>query len=150
MRTRAGPVLEVAANSVATALAAQEGDLCAALELELELGGITRSHAQIAIARERPTIPLLVLIRPRGGDFLYSSELECAPMLRDGAGIDAQHIAARARAAGANEFHASAKRRLPSGTSQPRTGLADMATGEWRTDPAEVRPMAAALEELHT
>ncbi len=76
-------ILEIAANSVASALAAQEGgagrvELCAALEL----GGLTPSHAQIALARERLHIPLYVLIRPRAGDFLYS-ELECETMQRD-------------------------------------------------------------------
>jgi copper homeostasis protein len=76
-------ILEIAANSVASALAAQEGgagriELCAALEL----GGLTPSSAQIELARERLTIPLYVLIRPRAGDFLYS-DLECETMLRD-------------------------------------------------------------------
>jgi len=76
-------ILEIAANSVASALAAQEGgagrvELCTALEL----GGLTPSHAQIALARERLRIPLVVLIRPRAGDFLYS-ELECETMQRD-------------------------------------------------------------------
>ena len=76
-------ILEIAANSVASALAAQQGgagrvELCAALEL----GGLTPSHAQIALARERLHIPLYVLIRPRAGDFLYS-ELECETMQRD-------------------------------------------------------------------
>lgn len=77
------PLLEVAANSVASALAAQEGgasriELCGALEL----GGLTPSYATIAIARERLSIPLYVLIRPRSGDFLYS-DLECEAMQRD-------------------------------------------------------------------
>ncbi len=76
-------ILEIAANSVASALAAQEGgagrvELCTTLEL----GGLTPSHAQIALARERLRIPLYVLIRPRAGDFLYS-DLECETMLRD-------------------------------------------------------------------
>ena len=76
-------MLEIAANSVASALAAQEGgagrvELCTALEL----GGLTPSHAQIALARERLRIPLVVLIRPRAGDFLYS-DLECETMQRD-------------------------------------------------------------------
>jgi copper homeostasis protein len=76
-------MLEIAANSVASALAAQEGgagrvELCTALEL----GGLTPSRAQIALARERLRIPLYVLIRPRAGDFLYS-ELECETMRRD-------------------------------------------------------------------
>ncbi len=76
-------ILEVAANSVASALAAQHGgagrvELCTALEL----GGLTPSHGQIAMAREKLRVPLYVLIRPRAGDFLYS-ELECETMLRD-------------------------------------------------------------------
>jgi copper homeostasis protein len=76
-------ILEIAANSVASALAAQEGgagrvELCTALEL----GGLTPSYAQIALAREKLTIPLYVLIRPRAGDFLYS-DLEFETMLRD-------------------------------------------------------------------
>jgi len=77
------PLLEVAANSVASALAAQEGgagrvELCAALEL----GGVTPSYAVIATARDRLAIPLYVLIRPRAGDFLYN-DFECEVMLRD-------------------------------------------------------------------
>jgi copper homeostasis protein len=76
-------ILEIAANSVASALAAQEGgagrvELCTALEL----GGLTPSHAQIALVRERLRIPLYVLIRPRAGDFFYS-DLECETMQRD-------------------------------------------------------------------
>ncbi|TPG05052.1 copper homeostasis protein CutC [Rhodanobacter glycinis] len=76
-------ILEIAANSVASALAAQDGgagrvELCTALEL----GGLTPSHTQIALAREYLLIPLYVLIRPRGGDFLYS-DLECEVMQRD-------------------------------------------------------------------
>jgi copper homeostasis protein len=76
-------ILEIAANSIASALVAQEGgagrvELCTALEL----GGLTPSHAQIALARERLRIPLYVLIRPRAGDFLYS-DLDCETMQRD-------------------------------------------------------------------
>jgi copper homeostasis protein len=76
-------LLEVAANSVASAIAAQNGgagrvELCTGLEL----GGLTPSTAQIAMAREQLRIPLYVLIRPRAGDFLYS-DLECETMRRD-------------------------------------------------------------------
>jgi len=76
-------ILEIAANSLASALAAQDGgagrvELCTALEL----GGLTPSSAQIALARERLRIPLYVLIRPRAGDFLYG-DLECETMQRD-------------------------------------------------------------------
>lgn len=76
-------VLEVAANSVASALAAEAGgaarvELCSALEV----GGLTPSHATIAMARERLDIPIHVLIRPRPGDFVYD-DLEFEAMLRD-------------------------------------------------------------------
>jgi copper homeostasis protein len=77
------PMLEIAANSLDSAMAAQAAgadriELCAALEI----GGLTPSHAQIAITRERVRIPLYVLIRPRAGDFVYS-DAECETMLRD-------------------------------------------------------------------
>ena len=77
------PILEIAANSVASALAAEAGgaarvELCCALEV----GGLTPSNATIAMARERLGIPIHVLIRPRPGDFVYD-DLECETMLRD-------------------------------------------------------------------
>jgi len=76
-------LLEVAANSVASAVAAQDGgagrvELCTALEL----GGLTPSRGQIALARDRLRIPLYVLIRPRAGDFVYD-DAECETMARD-------------------------------------------------------------------
>ena len=76
-------VLEIAANSLASALAAQEGganriELCAALEV----GGLTPSYAQIALTRERVRIPIYTLIRPRTGDFAYSDN-EYETMQRD-------------------------------------------------------------------
>jgi copper homeostasis protein len=76
-------VLEIAANSLASALAAQEGgadriELCAALEV----GGLTPSYAQIALTRERVRIPVYALIRPRTGDFVYSDS-EFETMQRD-------------------------------------------------------------------
>ena len=77
------PRLEIAANSLASALAAEAGgadriELCAALEL----GGLTPSPAQIALVRERLGIPVYVLIRPRAGDFVYSED-EHRTMLAD-------------------------------------------------------------------
>ncbi|PXV61369.1 copper homeostasis protein [Dyella jiangningensis] len=79
----ARPLLEIAANSLASALAAQAGgadrvELCTGLEL----GGLTPSAAQIARVRERLSIPVYVLIRPRAGDFLYSDD-ELATMQQD-------------------------------------------------------------------
>ena len=241
-----GALLEVAANSVASAGAAQDGgagrvELCAALEL----GGLTPSHAVIALARERLRIPLYVLIRPRAGDFLYddpdieamrrdietcaalgcdgvvlgaldaeghvdvarcralvdsagrmgvtfhrafdltsdpyraledvvalgcerlltsggqASAMEGAPLIREllarsagrlsvmpGAGVHAGNIAALAAATGAGEFHASAKRQLPSGMRYRPRRLADMQAGELRSDVEQVRALVKALQAM--
>ena len=76
-------VLEIAANSLGSALAAQEGgadriELCASIEV----GGTTPSYGTLAATRERVRIPLYVLIRPRAGDFCYDAG-EIDVMLRD-------------------------------------------------------------------
>lgn len=237
------PLLEIAANSVASALAAQEGgadriELCSALEL----GGLTPSHATIALVRERLRIPVYVLIRPRAGDFLYSdieletmrlnieackalhcdgvvmgvldadgdidvarcsaliaaagnlgvtfhrafdmvrdqsraledivalgcervltsgahsSAREGADTIRDlvaqageriaimaGAGIHADNIAAVRTSTGAREFHASAKRLLPSGMRHAGFAGSGMDAGEVRSDVDEIRALVKAL-----
>jgi copper homeostasis protein len=76
-------ILEVCANSVTSALAGQDGgasrvELCE----NLHEGGTTPSHGEISLARENLHIKLYVLIRPRGGDFLYD-DLEFEIMLTD-------------------------------------------------------------------
>jgi len=75
--------LEIAAGSLASALAAQAGgadrvELCEGLEY----GGTTPSYGTLASARERVRLPLFVLVRPRPGDFLYD-DAETEVMLRD-------------------------------------------------------------------
>jgi copper homeostasis protein len=65
--------IEVCCNSLESAINAQEGgahrvELCA----NLYEGGTTTSHGEISLARERLKIGLNVIIRPRGGDFVYS------------------------------------------------------------------------------
>ncbi|WP_257668684.1 copper homeostasis protein CutC [Parapedobacter tibetensis] len=75
--------LEICANSVASALAAQAGgadriEFCQ----NLEAGGTTPSHGQIKLVQQRINIGIHVLIRPRAGDFLYS-ELEFEEMKAD-------------------------------------------------------------------
>ncbi len=238
-------LLEVAANSLASALAAQAGgagrvELCTALEA----GGLTPSHGQIALVRERLAIPVYVLIRPRAGDFRYDDD-ECETMRRDieacaalgcngvvlgvldadgevdlprcraliaaaggmgvtfhraidvsrdplqaledaitlgcervltsgargsaaegadvlasmaqqargrirvmpGAGITAGNLAGLRRRTGAREFHASAKRMLPSGMRHVADPALGMSGGETRTDADEVRRMVAVLND---
>ena len=74
---------EICANSVASCIAAQEGganrvELCAGIPE----GGTTPSYGMIRNARENISIALNVIIRPRGGDFLYS-ESEIQEMIYD-------------------------------------------------------------------
>lgn len=75
---------EICTNSVESCLAAQAGganrvELCAGIPE----GGTTPSYGEIAVARELlHTTRLHVIIRPRGGDFLYSP-IEVKAMLKD-------------------------------------------------------------------
>lgn len=74
---------EICANSTASCIAAQKGgadrvELCAGIPE----GGTTPSYGMIRNARESISIGLNVIIRPRGGDFLYS-ESEITEMLHD-------------------------------------------------------------------
>jgi copper homeostasis protein len=75
--------MEVCANGLASALAAEKGgairvELCDNL---LE-GGTTPSYAQIKLATEKLNIQVYPIIRPRGGDFLYT-DLEFELMKTD-------------------------------------------------------------------
>jgi len=77
-------MVEVCANGVESCLAAQQGgadrvELCAGIPE----GGTTPSYGEIKVARRvLTTTRLHVIIRPRGGDFLYSN-LEVERMAAD-------------------------------------------------------------------
>jgi copper homeostasis protein len=77
------PILEVCSASADFALAAEAAG-AGRIELcdNLVEGGTTPSLGAVEIAVARLTIPVMVMIRPRGGDFLYTPT-ETAVMLRD-------------------------------------------------------------------
>ncbi len=76
-------LVEVCAYSFGSCLTAQRAgagriELCGGMAE----GGTTPSAGLIQLSRQHLTIPLFVMIRPRGGDFLYS-ESELAVMRAD-------------------------------------------------------------------
>src|SRR5579872_2951391 len=76
-------LLEICAFNLPSALSAQRAgadriEFCAGPEE----GGVTPSAGMIRMAREKLSIPVYPIIRPREGDFLYSEE-EFTIMLRD-------------------------------------------------------------------
>jgi copper homeostasis protein len=67
-------IFELCAETIEACLVASEGgarriELCSGLSE----GGLTPSHGLIRAAVERSSLPIHVLVRPRGGDFVYSA-----------------------------------------------------------------------------
>ena len=88
------PVLEVCTHSVESAVSAERGgamrlELCA----NLMIGGTSPDEDLFRMVRERVSVPVRVLLRPRCGDFLYTEsefELLCRQVKRFAAlGADA-------------------------------------------------------------
>ena len=78
-----GMIFELCAETIDACFAAREGgahriELCSGLSE----GGVTPSHGLILDAVGRSGLPVHVLIRPRGGDFLYN-DTEFETMLAD-------------------------------------------------------------------
>jgi copper homeostasis protein len=76
-------IVEAAVESLDDALAAVAGgadrlELCA----DLNSGGTTPPSPLIAAVREKVELPIVVMIRPRGGDFVYSED-ELSQMYED-------------------------------------------------------------------
>ncbi|MEM7085882.1 MAG: copper homeostasis protein CutC [Bacteroidota bacterium] len=76
-------IIEICANGfesaqVAQNTGAQRIELCT----NLSVGGLTPTHEEVEKVMSQLTIPVHVLIRPRGGDFCYS-ESEVETMLSD-------------------------------------------------------------------
>ncbi|HKB97891.1 MAG TPA: copper homeostasis protein CutC, partial [Terriglobales bacterium] len=75
-------LLEISVATAEAAVAAERGgahriELCA----ELRLGGLTPGEELMRQAREQVRLPIFAMIRPRAGDFVYSTE-EIAHMRR--------------------------------------------------------------------
>ncbi len=76
-------IIEIATSDYSTTKSAVEGgadriELCA----NLAEGGTTPSYGTVQLCREKFKVQLFPIIRPRGGDFLYTEE-EFEIMLRD-------------------------------------------------------------------
>lgn len=105
MGSSAGILIEACVDTVHSALAAEAGgadriELCD----NLVEGGTTPSAGMIEECVARLDIPVFVIIRPRGGDFLYTSS-EITVMLRDIA--HAERLGARGIVTGALERDAT-------------------------------------------
>jgi hypothetical protein len=127
-----GPVLiEGCVDSVPSALAAEAGrvELC---DKVIE-GGTTPGTGAIAEAKARLRIPVFVMLRPRGGDFLYSHVAAAA-------GRDRRARGAPARVGPAAERDAAPQPAHPLPFADPADDLAVEVT-----EAARIRKLADVL-----
>ena len=129
MTGEVAPILEVCCASADFALAAEAAgadriELCA----NLVEGGTTPSAGAVEVALERLGIPVMTMVRPRGGDFLYSGT-EVDVMLRDTAAHVAAGVAGVVIGALGSSPSSSSRRRArpPSPSTGPST-----CRGIWR------------------
>ncbi|KAI8577287.1 hypothetical protein K450DRAFT_252461 [Umbelopsis ramanniana AG] len=78
------PLIEICVDSADAAYAAEKSgadriELCSSVKA---LGGVTPSAGSILTTLKAIKIPVMVIVRPRGGDFLYT-ELEFESMIQD-------------------------------------------------------------------
>jgi len=83
LSVQSGHILEISVESVEAAVAAERGraqriEFCS----DARLGGTTPSDELLRAVRERVSLPISSMVRPRGGGFFYSEE-EFAAMQRD-------------------------------------------------------------------
>jgi copper homeostasis protein len=76
-------LLEISVETGEAAMAAERGgahriELCAALAV----GGVTPGRELMSRVREQVRLPIYAMIRPRGGDFVYSTP-ECEGMVKE-------------------------------------------------------------------
>lgn len=76
-------LIEAAVDSLEAALAAERTG-AARIELcgDLDIGGVTPSWELLTACRARLRVPICAMIRPRGGDFVYT-DAEVSRMIRD-------------------------------------------------------------------
>jgi copper homeostasis protein len=108
--TSATVLVEACVDSVESARAAEAGG-AGRIELAQNLfeGGTTPSAGLIAVVRERVAIPIHVLVRPRGGDFVYDAD-DVRVMLGNiafakAAGVDGVVVGALLADGGIDEQH---------------------------------------------
>src|SRR6266849_1533343 len=141
-------LVEACVDSIESSLAAARGgahgiELCA----NLVEGGTTPSAGTLAVCRERLDIPIHVLVRPRGGDFLYTAA-EFTVMLEDirrakQAGAEGVGTGAlRARHSSCSAWTACSPRAKPRPHRRARRQLAD-SCGRRRAGPRFSRGAAS-------
>jgi len=75
-------LLEVCIDTLEAAMAAEQGgahrlEVCG----DLSIGGVTPSQELLKSVKKHTSLPIMMMIRPRGGNFVYSDD-EAAVMMK--------------------------------------------------------------------